>query len=922
MRAVYASLAVAFVLLSTGALAAQRPGGTWGGSTPGITGSITGQVVDAGTGEPVEFATLVLKRPAAPAGAPGRTEGGPGAGMSDSARQAMMVERMTERLGRAPTEAELAEARQRMSARAAGGPPQAGATPGQPVQVDGTITDEQGRFTFEEVALGTYLIEASFIGYETSKVADVTLTGKQPDLKLANIALGTSAAMLEQVVVTGEAALIENRVDKIVYNASQDVVNQGGDGSDVLRRVPLLTVDIDGNVSLRGSTQIQILINGRPSTMFAGSVGEALQAMPADQIEKVEVITSPGARYQGEGTAGIINIITKRGGLKGLTGNADASIGTRSNNASLNLAYTKGRFGINGGAGSRFSWPRESTTSFLRTDTLGGGALRTLTQNGAGEGVYNSINGNVGAFYDVNAFNSFNTSLRVSGRQRNSITDNVSVLDSPSEGIFQRYLSRRESFNPGINYDWTTDYKRKFKGEDHELNVAFQVGASTRNSDYELVQTSVEGNFGDRDEIGNNEGLNLEYTLQADYQAPLSKKLFVETGAQGILRDLTSDYEFLNRVNGGEEYVRSARRSNVFAYNQDVYAGYLSLRNTFTDKWSAVAGMRYEATAISGSQERTDSIPAFANDYGNLLPSASVQYKVNQSSNLRLGYSRRIRRPGLGDINPFINQVDPRVINYGNPELEPEVSDQLELTGNTRVGGGFVNGSLFYRQTSGLISEFLDVDEAGITRSFPINLGTTDSYGANAFVSYTIAKIVKLRGGVNAEHLTLIGAGNLAGLERNVWQYNFNGSFTIELPKKLVVEGFGFYRAPEQSIQGRRASFSIWSIGAQKKLMEDRWRVGVRIVEPFAKFKTFPNSLSGEGFRQDNTFSVLFRSFGLSASYRFGALRENRQGGRRSRIDNNDQRSEGGGEFYPHARPAAKRARAGGGPTARWGDLA
>ncbi len=900
MRQVYPMLRLAALLLLSlpvATLFAQRPGGTWGGSAPGITGSIGGQVIDAATGEPVEFATLVLKRPGSPMPPPGGRTNGRGQEMGDSARQAMIVERMTQRLGRAPTDAELAEARQRMQGGRPGGPPTAGATPGQPTQMDGTITDEEGRFVFKEVALGEYFIEASFIGYETTKIEGITLSGKQPDVKLANVELGTSAAMLEQIVVTGEAALIENRVDKIVYNASQDVVNQGGDGSDVLRRVPLLTVDIDGNVSLRGSTQIQILINGRPSTMFAGSVGEALQAMPADQIEKVEVITSPGARYQGEGTAGIINIITKRGGLKGFTGNADASVGTRSNNASLNMAYTKGRFGVNGGFGSRFSWPRESNTSFLRVDTLRSGGLRTLDQQGAGTGNWVGLNGNIGAFYDINAFNSLTTSLRVNGRQRNNESDNVSILSSPSEDIFQRYDSRRESFNPGINYDWTTDYKRKFKGEQHELNIAFQVGASTRNSDYTLVQNSTEGNFGDRDEIGNNEGLNLEYTLQADYQAPLTDKLFLETGAQGILRDITSDFEYLNRDNSAEDYLLDQRRSNVFDYQQDVYAGYLSLRNTFSDKWSAVAGLRYEATLIGGELERTDTIPAFSNDYGNYLPSASAQYKINQSSNVRLGYSRRIRRPGLGDVNPFIDQVDPRVINFGNPELEPEVSDQVELTGNTRIGGGFLNGSVFYRQTSGLISQFIEVDSSGITRTFPINLGNTGSYGANVFASFTIAKIIKLRGGVNVEQLTLIGAGNLEGLERNVWQYNFNGSFTIELPQKLVVEGFGFYRAPEQSIQGQRASFSIWSIGAQKKLMEDRWRVGIRIVEPFAKFKRFPNELSGEGFRQENEFSILFRSFGLSASYRFGQLKENRQSGRRSKIDNNDQRSEGGGEF-------------------------
>lgn len=869
---------------------AQAPGGWGGGGNGGITGSISGQVVDAETGQPVEFSTLVLKRPAAP-----QPPGGAEAGVNDSTRQAMMVERMTERLGRPPTEAELTEAKQRMSGR--GGQAAPGGQPGEATQIDGVISDEEGRFTFREVATGTYFIEASFIGYETVKLMDVTLSGKRPDLVLDPIKLGVSAAMLEQVVVTGEASLVENRVDKIVYNASQDVVNQGGDGADVLRRVPLLTVDIDGNVSLRGSTQIQILINGRPSTMFAGSVGEALQAMPADQIEKVEVITSPGARYQGEGTAGIINIITKRGGLRGLTGNADASVGTRSNNASLNLAYTKGRFGINGGLGSRFSWPRESRSSFFRVDTLMTGSLRTLDQRSSGTGNWNGLNGNIGAFYDLNAYNSFNVSLRANGRLRNSESYNYSELSSPSEDILQRYESTRNSYNPGINYDLTTDYKRKFDGEDHELNVAVQVGASTRNSDYELVQNSIVGNFGDRDELGNNSGVNLEYTFQADYQAPLTKKVFLETGAQAIIRDIKSDYEYLNRDNPENDYTLNTIRSNVFDYGQDVYAGYLSFRGTFSEKLSGIAGMRYEATAIDGALARADTIPAFSNAYGNWLPSASLQYKLSQASNVRLGYSRRIRRPGLGDINPFINQVDPRNIDYGNPELSPEISDQLELSGNTRLGPGFINASVFYRQTSDLISQYLEVRSDGVTRNFPINLGNTDAYGANMFANFTIAKIFKLRGGINAEYLTLVGAGRSAGLERNVWQYNLNGSFTIELPKKFVVEGFGFYRAPEQSIQGQRASFSIWSIGAQKKFMEDRWRIGIRIVEPLSKYKHFDNALSGDGFTQVSSSQILFRSFGISGSYRFGQLKENRSRDRRSRINNNDQRSEGGGEF-------------------------
>ena len=920
MSSLLCRLHLLFGLLLGCALASAQAPGAWGGAAnSGIKGSISGLIVDSVTGQPVEFATLVLKRVNATRPAPS-SAAGVGA-MSDSARQAMFVQRLTERLGHAPDSTELAEAKARFAERlAAGGTGMPGTRPGsapigaggnrpgtttgapanaapEPLtQVDGIITDMSGSFNFREVALGDYIVEASFIGYDRRSI-QVQLTGRKPDASLGDLRLAPSAELLTQVVVTGEAALVENRVDKIVYNASQDVVNQGGDGSDVLRRVPLLSVDLDGNVSLRGSTQVQILINGRPSTMFAGSVGEALQSMPAEQIEKVEVITSPGARYQGEGTAGIINIITKRGGLKGLTGSIDGSLGTRSNNAGLNLAYTRGRFGVNGGFGSRFSWPRPTENTFLRIDTLATGSLRTLSQNSSGTSNWIGLNGNVGAFYDLNAFNSFTTSLRINGRQRSSDLTQESILSSPSENVYQRYILERENLNPGLNYDWTTDYKRKFAGEDHELNVAFQLGASTRNSDYTLVQESLEGNFGTRDEIGDNQGTNLEYTFQVDYQAPLVDKLFLETGGQTILRRLVSDYDYFNRPNPELAYSLDLDRSNVFDYDQDVYAGYVSLRNEFTDKWSGVAGLRYEYTGIAGVLQRADTIPRFSNNYGNYLPSASIQYKISTFSNLRSSYSRRIRRPGLNDINPFVDRSDPRNISFGNPTLSPEVTDQIELAGNTRITGGFLNASVFYRATNGLISEFSTVDAAGVTRQTSLNLGSTDSYGANAFVNLTIAKVLKLRGGVNVEHLSLIGAGRTAGINRQVWQYDLNGSFTLELPQKIVVEGFGFYRAPQQTIQGERASFRMWSIGAQKKLMDDKWRIGVRIVEPFERRKNFPGLLVGEGFRQETNYSVLFRSFGISGNYRFGQLSANRVRERRSRINNNDQREGGGGEF-------------------------
>lgn len=883
-------------------LSAQRPGGWGGGGTPSITGTITGKIVDSSTGEPVEFATLVLKQiPSGekPTGRPGGAEGPKGGGRPggppaaaepDSVRQAKFKARMTERLGREPTAVEMKEAYERMSARMGGAP----AAITEEKQVDGAITDMDGNFRFEEVLLGTYAIEASFIGYEKLRFDDIILTGKQPDRSLDKIELSPSAALLQEAVVVGEAELVENRVDKIVYNASQDVVNQGGDGADVLRRVPLLSVDLDGNVSLRGSDQVQILINGRPSSMFAGSVGEALQAMPSDEIEKVEVITSPGARYQGEGTAGIINIITKRGGLKGLTGNVNASIGTRSNNVGGNINYSKGRFGINGGLGSRFSWNRPTETSFLRIDSLNTGSLARLEQTSEGNSNWIGLNGNIGAFYDLNAYNSFTTSFRVRGRRRNSDLFQNSAFSNPDQGVSELYTLDRINTSPGFNYDWTTDYKRKYEGEDHELNIALQLGGSTNDQDYEVVRNVTQGTLANNDEQGLNKGRNVELIGQVDYQKPLNKTFFFETGAQGILRTITSDYSYLNRESPVDDYAVDVQRSNVFNYQQDVYAGYVSLRSTLSEKWSAITGVRYEYTGIRGELDRPDpGQQPFVNDYSNLLPSLSLQYKVNMTTSVRAAYSRRIRRPGLRYVNPFIEASDARNITFGNPELLPELTDQYEISGNTRIKNGFLNLSVYTKRTTDEITSFIDVVNDVSQQRF-LNIGEQNSYGANTFVSYKIGKYIKLRGGVNAEYLQLIGSGALAGIERNVWQYDMNGSATAELPKDFVIEAFGFYRAPRQNLQGSRANFTIWSIGAQKKLMDDRWRVGLRVVEPFSRSKSFPNLQQGRGFYQESNYEVLFRSFNINVRYKFGSLEANTSR-RKTKINADDQKDGGGG---------------------------
>ncbi|MFT6000449.1 MAG: ferric enterobactin receptor [Neolewinella sp.] len=762
-------------------------------------------------------------------------------------------------------------------------------------QITGTITEADGSFKLTDVPASKYQLKASFIGYLEKIVADVETTPQKPDLDLGQIQLEADAIILDAVEVTGEASLIENRIDKLVYNADKDATNQGGDASDVLRKVPLLSVDLEGNVSLRGSSNLQILVNGRPSSIFASSVADALRSIPSDQIKTVEVITSPSARYDGEGSGGIINIITKKKEAQGFTGTVNSSIGTRQNNGGLNLNALLGRFGLNGGLNGRWSWPRDSDIEFNRTDLDNGSPIRQLTQEGVNESTYLSLNGNVGAFYDFNAYNSLNLSGRYNSRRsgREGITNgNIDNFGSADLIDFSRF---NDGFTSGSGFDGTLDYRKTFPNQkDKELIFAFQLSGQESLTENLVDQT---GNLPiyQRDIINENEGLNLEYTGQVDYVHPFSKKVKMETGVKAVLRRIDSDYFTQVKETDEAEFVSDSRLTDLFLYDQDVYAGYVSFNVSLGDKWGLIAGTRYEVTEIGGDFRSEN--PSFNNSYQNLLPSIILNRKLSQFSNIKASYNQRIQRPSLFFINPFTSISDPNTLTIGNPSLEPERVRQYEVAYNTYIKGVVLNGAVYLRQTNDLIENFLELSDDGIasTTSY-LNIGSSDTYGANIFTSFTVWKKLNLRGSFNYGRYNGTGFAGGEALTRSadVISGNVGGSFTFS--KKVRLDLFSFFRNRNQSLQGATASFSIISVGANWNVSE-RTTLGIRVIEPWNEDKFFISEISGPNFNQLSSFSIPFRSVGLNLSYKFGEIDFKSQN-RRSRVKNDDQKSgEGGGNF-------------------------
>lgn len=757
-------------------------------------------------------------------------------------------------------------------------------------EVNGTITDEKGEFKLQNVKLGEYSLQISFLGYNNKTVTGIKLTPERPDSGLGSVFMLGEGLTLQEVEVTGQAAVIENRIDKMVYNAEKDITNIGGDASDVLARVPMLAVDLNGNVSLRGSSNIQILINGKPSSMFSSNPGEALKSIPADQIKSVEVVTVPTARYDGEGSGGIINIITKKSNIEGFTGSVNSTTGTRNNRAGLNLNLVKGRFGLNGGGNMFYSWPNPTYNSFYREDYVGA-EVRTLSQNGRGRGNYIGGGFNFGAFYDINAYNSINSSINLRGFGNNNESTTDADFNDPINNVFQDYTRTNDISSLRSTFDWTTDYRKKFKNPDQEFSVAFQLSGNVSTAENNLLQESLNTPELFRDEINSNDGVNLEYTFQTDYVHPFTKGIKMEAGAKAVIRRIDSDFQFDYFDRDIERFLTDSERTDIFYYFQDVLAGYTSFTFQLGDKYSMIAGVRYEHTDISGEFEQFDA--PFANDYDNFLPSFIISRKLGQFSNLRLSYTQRIQRPSLYYINPFVDQTDPRDISYGNPELLPELTDAYELGFNTFVKGVVLNGAVYYRRTSEVIENVLDVDNSGVSFTTYQNLGLQESIGANGFASATIKKIWTLRGGFNV--FSYEGSGIIDGqfITRQAWQWNANMSSTFKFDKGYTVQLFGFYNSPQQSLQGSRGTFSMFSMGVEKEF-SDRTSLGLNIFQPFTRTLRFPTELEGPGFYQESVRKSLIRSFGVNFRHRFGKLDFKQPRQRRSKINNDDLKGDGG----------------------------
>ncbi|OUJ71052.1 TonB-dependent receptor domain-containing protein [Hymenobacter crusticola] len=771
--------------------------------------------------------------------------------------------------------------------------------------VAGQSADEQGRFELTKLQAGPYRLRISFVGYGV-RTQLVTVTDSR--LALAPIQLPATAQKLGEAVVVAQRPLMEVRPDRLVYNAEQDVTNAGGTAQDVLRKAPLLAIDGDDNVTMRGNSNFKVLVNNKPSPTLAANLKEALKSIPADQIKSVEVITTPPAKYDGEGTAGIINIVLKKGTKQGLNGTVSANAGTRSSNGNNSLNFRQGKVNFTSSLNGGLNYNGRSTSSSEQV-TYRSSRNDTLRQDGTGHttGYYGS--GSLGLDYDPLEHHSLSLNgsfFRYGGTNQSGNLNRYTTL---LPGFSPLFLRDTRSTYQGGNAEVTGTYTRTYQQARREWSTIVQYAYNGNRNGYEFNQFNhadrpLEVSQASYRERSTTRLPGHEYTLQSDYTLPLGEKKTLEFGLKGILR-LTGSQAQVDTLFPVQaaEYATSRYRGTAFDYRQDVEGAYATYTFNATEKWHVGVGGRVERTGLWAEFTNTNTgIPY--RSYVTPLPNVNLSYTLSKTSSLRLAYSRRISRPYIYYLNPYVNRSNPISYSYGNPNLDPELTHSVELSYNNFIKTTSFNVALSVLRTGNSIEqvsfastqplrpvpdEIVPAPNLVLTTS--ANVARNTAFQLNGYVSAKPTNNWSLSLGGNVEYLLLHSTA--LDLTRRGFAANYNANTAYKATKTLTLQGNLLQILARPTLQGYNSGFIYYGLGLRQTLLKGRADVSFNAQYPFTARRTFGNATTTPAFSQNSRFANQQRQFRVGFAYRFGQQQATRP---RKSIRNDDLKSGGGGQ--------------------------
>lgn len=730
--------------------------------------------------------------------------------------------------------------------------------------VDGGITNENGEFSIK-IEDGLYNINIEYISYKK-----ITFLNKKldADVNLGLISLEIDFESLEEVEIIAERTTVEIKLDKRIYSVGKDLTVRGGTVSDVLDNIPSVSVDVEGNVALRGNENVRILINGKPSGLVGLNSTDALRQLPADAIERVEVITSPSARYDAEGTGGILNIILRRSKLQGLNGAITVNSGIpKTAGVSGNINYRTGDFNFFNTTGYDF---RESPgNSKTETEYFNASDPSTfLNEYRDFDRIRKGLSTNTGVEWYINESTSLTTSVVYRNSENTSkSTNTINELDLNGNLLKQSFR-----FDPETEDDKTIQYSvnldKQFKGNsEHKLTFDFQF-ENSREDEFSII--SQDGNDAERVQTLEEQNNIL---LQSDYVLPIGQASQFEFGYRGNFNELDTDYSLEFNNNGA--YVLDTDVSNNLVYREYINALYTQFGSKIKDKFSYLLGLRMEDSRITINQITSGNFER--KTYMGLFPTVNLGYEISEKQSLTFGYNRRISRPRSRFINPFPSRSSATNLFQGNPDINPSYSNKVDFGYLNKFGKITLNSSIYYEYATDVFT-FISEDtgttaivggtQVPVIRRTPINLATNDRYGFEFTVTYRPTPKWNLNGNFNLFQSNTKGDYNGTNFDADnlSWFARINNKYT--LPGNIDWQTRVFYMGPSQDAQNIRKGIFSTDLAFSKDFFGDSASLAFNISDLFNSRKRIMESTTPTFF-SNSEFQWRQRSFNLSFTYRF-----------------------------------------------------
>ncbi|MGS2740657.1 TonB-dependent receptor domain-containing protein [Sinomicrobium sp. M5D2P17] len=737
--------------------------------------------------------------------------------------------------------------------------------------ITGGITNDDGTFELKGLPDGQLIFEVQYIGYKTFH-KQVNIPSDSHKVNLGTITLEENVAELEGVDVVAERSTIEQKIDRKVINVGKDLTTTGATASEIMNNIPSVNVDQDGNLSLRGNQNVRVMVDGKLSNV---PIAQLLKQIPSTSIKKIELITNPSAKYNPEGMSGIINIVLHKNANIGFNGNVNLGLTEAENakfNSSVDLNYRNGKFNVYGSYGNNIGKYNNKGRLFRDEENME--QRFTFKSNNkshlykAGLDFYLNDKNTISFFTNQNTFD---------GKEDGG--SNINYFDDDTRSFMQSIFSDNSNHSQQYNFD----YKRDFAKEGH--NIELEVDHN-RFSDDGMMDNTFRGPSEVPDFIDNTDTKRQQTTANLDYVNPLSEKSKLELGAEARLFETNLDFNSTGMsFNSEGELVPTP--STKFDYTMDIYSAYATFGQNF-EKWSYQLGARFENVEVKAD---TNTVRAFTDKYTQVYPSAFVTYSPSEKNQYQVSFSRRVDRPGIGQVNPIRKWSTPLVSQFGNESLTPQFTNSIEVNYTRRLKEGSITAGVFYRRIEDEINQTLyadPTDENRLILTFD-NFDDNSSYGLELSGNYKPLKWWNFNTSFDLFTQTQKGYLDTEYAEVENTSYNFRMSNNFTVTKKLTLSLFGFYRGRNKSLQFDAKPMYFINTGARYAFADGKGSVSLNINDIFNTMRFAFDS--DRPISQSGRFTWESNSVYLGLSYRFGSGK-NRQVQRKNRDDNT---KEGGG---------------------------